>query len=164
MYNGKMWILLGEKLLHIPSPSVRQSPDETYKFFMKNVDLDGRLADLGDYMSLEKSLNDDDITESIAIMVALAGQFIYDLEQKQFIPSSPDLRHRFLRALAEGFTGLNLDAWQIPDVLLLKDLEYQSIQFDNFLIETCKPRPSGRGQPREIGLGDFKGIRPLEWV
>ena len=32
------------------------------------------------------------------------------------------------------------------------------------LIETCKPRPSGRGQPREIGLGDFKGIRPLEWV
>lgn len=125
---GKVWILLGNKILHNVSGGKVISMDETYKFFLNNTDIvNGRQADLGDILDLKDSLNDQDIPESIAIMVAMASQLIHDLEDIGIVNKSEDIRKKFLRSFISGFINTDCSAMDVPFSVNLKEIEYEEV-------------------------------------
>lgn len=125
--SAKSWILLGEKILHNVTNSHVIDLGQTYDFFKKNVDMCGRQADLGDFLELKNGLNTNDLPESVAIMITLAGQFIYDLEREQIIEASSQMREQLLRALARGFTASDCSDWDIPGPIGLNNITYRKI-------------------------------------
>jgi len=119
-----VYIISGGKILHNPSSGSYYGMDFTYANFLKNVDLQGRQADLGDLMSIKGSIDNADGLESVVIMATLASQFIYDLEDKGIIPRDMNLRKKFLSCLAEGFAGNNTSKWDFPEPMPLRQLSY----------------------------------------
>ena len=106
LLSGKTLIQMGGNVLHITTPTEKITMEATYEFFTKNIDIiGGKTADLGDYFSFADSLNDEDMKESIAIMVDLIKRFIQELEEKGLIEKSEELRTKLLSKFAEGFTG-----------------------------------------------------------
>ncbi len=130
LLSGLTWILLGGKLLHVLSDEKVAPLSETYKFFINNVDLSGRQADLGDFLSLKGSLNDDDAAESIALIAVMAGQLLLDLKSKGIITDADlsDLGKRYMKALAEGY-GVMISDKDVPNMVGLKQLQYRKEKY-----------------------------------
>nr|MBP9866210.1 hypothetical protein [Candidatus Omnitrophota bacterium] len=125
---GKLWIILGSQLLHNQSPAKVTPLDETYKFFIYNTALgSGRPADLGDYLSLTNSLQDQDVYESIAIIAAMTNQLILDFEQAGVLEQNTELRKRLLQAWTAGFTANPVPLDTLPaEVISLKSMGYEA--------------------------------------
>ncbi|MBI2167302.1 MAG: glycogen/starch synthase [Candidatus Omnitrophica bacterium] len=127
---GKIWIRLGAQLQHMSSPAQVSPLSETYLFFLKNTDIvEGRQADLGDFLELktnpeDRSLDDRDVHESIAILIHLVGQLLHDLEAKGVTRDSEELRKHLLGRFVEGFTGQAVSEKDLPDPPTLDRVRY----------------------------------------
>jgi hypothetical protein len=128
LLSGKLWIRLGAKLLHNIDGGRIQAMGATYRFFQYNTDIvEGRPADLGDYLRLDHSLNDNDVRESVAVLVAMVGQLLRDLEAAGLVPPSVEARRHLLARFHRGFTGRTTDPARLPDALCLDQVRYERI-------------------------------------
>ena len=138
--TGKVWINVGGRIMHFAGTDKFVPLNETYQFFLKNTDIiDGRQADLGDFLTVEQSLNEnyEDFRESVAICVAMVSQFIYDLAEVGIIADSEVLRRELLGFFAQGFSGRNIVA---ADAIHLVQMNFTKVNVDT----VCYPEYSRR--------------------
>jgi len=126
--SGKAWINLRNLILHNVSEAREINLEQTYQFFLKNVDfIEGKQADLGDLLDFDKSLNDNDPKETIAILISMVSQLILDLEGQGVIDKDDALRRFLLKQFVEGFTNDSLPEEMIPGLVPVEEVIFKKV-------------------------------------